>query len=192
MTPLVEIRRKLQRFQIQKEQASANLETDALALAAAQSHETDCQKARQILQEVAEAVQNKALEQIASVVSRCLKTVFAEDAYDFHLRLEPKRGKTEVTILFHKDGVEMAEPLDESSGGQTEIAAFALRLVTIMLSSPKQRRLLVLDEPFKSVHGEMYRNRLAAMLPALAKELGFQIIIATGLDWLKIGKVIEL
>lgn len=189
---LSERRKELNRHLAAHSHAARTVEEERGRLAAAKQSEADAGTAQRIVQEVAEQVQNRVHQRIAAVVTRCLKTVFGKHACVFKLAFVQKRGKTEAEMSFVKDGVEMAEPLDESSGGQVEVAALALRLVTLMMEMPRRRRLIVADEPFRSVHGEAFRERLAAMLPVLADELDFQLIIATGLSWLQIGKVIDL
>jgi hypothetical protein len=42
------------------------------------------------------------------------------------------------------------------------------------------------------VNGEENQRRVAQMLLTLCKELGFQLVLVSDDDWLKVGKVIEL
>lgn len=185
-------RRQIDRGMAALSHATEQAAGEAFCLVSAKQSEADAQNALKIVQEAAESVQNVAMKQVAAVVTRCLRTVFGEDASTFELRFRQSRGKTEADLVLVRDGVEMAEPLDQSSGGQVEVAALALRIVTIMMGMPQKRRVLFCDEPMRSLHGDEYRERLAAMLPMLAKELGFQLIISSGLSWLRIGKVIQL
>ena len=73
---------------------------------------------------------------------------------------------------------------DLTQGGQ------ALTLAEIVMTG--KRRLLVCDEPFKNVNGHENRERLAELLPILCGELDFQIVMATGLDWLKCGTIVPI
>ncbi len=150
-------------------------------------HAAECQV---LIQTAAQAVQERAHNQIAAVVTKCLRTVF-EDDYEFRIDFEKKRGKTEARLLFLKGGKE-EDPMDGSGGGVLDVASFALRLSCIMLRRPRGRKILILDEPFKNVNGENNRDRAAALLTALAEEFDVQIIMATGDDWLKIGTVVEV
>lgn len=147
-------------------------------------------KAQQIVQLVAQAVQQAAHDKIAEVVSRCLAAVY-EDPYTFQIFFDRKRGKTEARMRFCRDGHEY-DPKEGVGGGVLDVAALALRLITLVLQKPKRRKLLVLDEPFKNINGTENRERAALLLTSLAKEFKVQIIITTGYDWLKIGKVIKL
>lgn len=147
-------------------------------------------RAQQLVQVVAEQVQQQAHRQVASVVTRCLKAVFGEDSYEFQIIFERKRGRTEARLLFTRDGLEV-EPLEAAGGGVVDVAAFALRLACLMLSMPRKRKLLVLDEPFRFVSQE-YRPRVRELLLTLSKEMEVQILLVTHAEELVCGKVIEL
>lgn len=183
--------RKLAKLTIQHNLARENVRQERQRLKEAKAKRLAAEEAQQVAQHVAQAIQQQAHKRIAEVVTRCLHTVFGENAYDFDIQFERKRGKTEALLRFLKDGKER-HPLRASGGGFVDIASLALRLSCIMLSKPKSRRLLVLDEPVKNVHGEEYRLRTAELLQTLAKEMNVQIIMTTGFDWLKIGQVVEV
>lgn len=149
----------------------------------------DLLQAQSIAQSVAQTIQQKAHVQIASVVSRCLESVF-DEPYLFKILFEQKRGKTEAKLVFERDGMEV-DPLTASGGGVIDVASFALRLSCLMLSKPKLRRVLVMDEPFKFV-SQGYRENVKSMLEELSKELKIQIIFVTHIEELVTGKVITL
>lgn len=56
---------------------------------------------------------------------------------------------------------------------------------------PKQRKLIVMDEPFRNVSPE-YRIKVRKMIELLSEELGVQFLIATNMRSLKTGTIIEL
>lgn len=155
------------------------LTTELTTLRDAQSH----------VQGITSAVQQKVHERVSTLVSRCLSAVF-DDPYEFKVVFERKRGKTEARLVFVRDGHEF-DPIDGVGQGCVEVAALALRLVKL-LSQPDQRRVLILDEPFKSLHGDNERQRVLRLVEMLAEELKVQFIITTGLNWLRVGKVIDL
>lgn len=149
------------------------------------------QTAQQLVQEIAEEVQNKAHKQIASVVSRCLEAVFGEDAYEFEIRFSRKRGKTEAQLVFVRDGQVREDPLREVGLGVLDVASVALRLSCLMLSLPRKRRLVCLDEPYKHL-SKQYRPAIRDLLLVLAKEMGFQFILSTHSMEIAAGTVVEL
>lgn len=147
-------------------------------------------EAQALIQEVAQRVQQQAHDRIASVVTHCLRAVF-EDPYDFRIDFERKRGRTHAVLSLYRGG-HSVDPLGGAGGGVVDVAAFALRVACLMLVKPPADKVLVLDEPLKNIHGEENRARAAAMVQGIAKDLGVQIIMCTGLEWLKCGKVVEL
>lgn len=150
------------------------------------------ENAQQVIQGVAKGVQELVHAKLASVVSRCLKTVFVDQPYTFKVVFEMRRGKTEADLVLVRDGLELRNPVDEVGLGVVDVASFALRLVRLLLARPKRRRVLVVDEPFRFLHGTENRQRMATLLEVLSKEFKIQIVMTTGQDWLRIGKIIEL
>lgn len=151
----------------------------------------DAEKARLLIQEVAQDIQQKAHHQIASVVTRGLQTVF-DDPYTFQIQFEKKRGRTEARFKFERDGLKV-DPLGASGGGAVDVAAFTLRLACIALSQPPCRRLLILDEPFKNVsERKSYLEKIPELLDVLCRELGVQVIMVTNLKELEVGKIVDV
>lgn len=147
------------------------------------------EEAQQTIQAIAETVQEAAHDRIAGVVSRCLAAVF-DDPYEFRIKFERARGRTEARLTFVRDGMEVS-PLEASGGGVVDVAAFALRLSCLMLARPARRRVVVLDEPFRFVSAG-YRERVRAMLEGLSKDLDVQFIMVTHIEELAVGHVINV
>ena len=144
-----------------------------------------------ILQVVAQSIQEHAHKQISQVVSRCLQCVF-DEPYTFSMEFDRKRNKTAATLVLERDGLILTDPLNSAGGGVIDVAAFALRVACLILSKPKRRRLLVLDEPFKFVHPPERRPRLVSMLEMLADDFDVQIVMVTGIDELRCGTVLDI
>lgn len=148
------------------------------------------QDAQEILQHLAQAVQQQAHQKISEVVSLCLSAVFGEEAYQFGIEFERKRGKTEAVLKFKRGDLNV-DPLSATGGGVVDVAAFALRISCLMLHRPRLSRVVVLDEPFKFVSVQ-YRDKVRTMLEELARDLKIQIIMVTHSEELTAGKIIEL
>lgn len=159
------------------------------ALKAAENLLKDTQAAQEVLQRIAQAVQQKAHERIASVVSSCLKSVF-DDPYEFHIDFERKRGRTEANLRFTRRNLDV-DPMTASGGGVVDVAAFALRVACLMMHRPRLSKLLVLDEPFRFVSAQ-YQPQIRVMLEELADDLDLQIVMVTHNPEFEAGKVIEL
>ncbi len=149
----------------------------------------DSQSAQEVLQFLAQAVQQKAHQRISEVVSSCLSAVF-DDPYQFKIEFERKRGRTEAQLRFVRRDLDV-EPLTASGGGVVDVAAFALRVACLVMHRPRLSRLVVLDEPFRFVSAQ-YRENVRQMLEELAKDMDIQILMVTHIEELETGKVIEL
>lgn len=149
---------------------------------------TDVLEAQKVIQHVAQQVQSQAHRRIASLVSSCLSSVFGDDAYRLAVHFDRKRGRTEARLTFARGGREV-DPTSAAGGGVCDVAAMGLRLSAVVLS--KVRRGLVLDEPFRFV-SKGYRPQVRALLEALSRDLGVQVIMVTHSSELEIGKVVEL
>ena len=169
--------------------AETMLKTEQKKCSEAQDEHLDAVDAQHVIQAIAKGIQESAHKQIAGVVSRCLEAVF-DEPYKFKMNFELKRGRTEVALVFERLGMEV-DPMDASGGGVVDVAAFALRCACLVLSRPKLRRILVMDEPFKFV-SEIYRPRVREMIDALSVDLNIQFVIVTHISELETGKVVRL
>lgn len=146
----------------------------------------NAERGRDVIQQIAESVQNRAHANISGLVSRCIAMVF-DNPYEFQMVFERKRGKTEARPIFMRDGHEH-DPKEMSGIGVMDVAAFALRLSAVLLARPRRRLFEIMDEPFKFVSVE-YRPRVVELLMTLARELGFQFIIVTHDREFAVGKL---
>lgn len=112
-------------------------------------------------------------------------------AYDFRIEFVKRRNKTEADLYFERDGNRYE--YGQVGGGVLDVAAFALRLASLVLRRPPVRKVLVLDEPAKML-SERGGNleRFCDLLVTLADETGFQFIIVSHNQKLEIGKVVRL
>lgn len=180
------ISRGLERYRA----AKSNRTTEKGSLQDLKTTKDDLEQASAIAQTVAEGIQREAHERIAGLVTRCLRTVFGDDAYTFELQVERKRGQVEVRPLLLRDG-EAFNPLDAAGGGVADVAAFGLRLAVLILKHPSPRRILILDESFRFLSVE-YRPQVRALMEALSKELDFQFIFVTHSSDLEVGNVVRI
>lgn len=172
------------------QQAQLLFEKEQQELTQAKERVVHLLQAQQLLQEVATTLQNQANTQIAGVVTRCLRAVFGEEAYDFQILFERKRGKTEAQLLFVREG-QTLDPLTSSGGGCLDVACLALRLVCLLLTTPKLRHLVIFDEPFRNLSPE-YRLLVPTLLETLSQEMSVQIVLSTNFPEYECGKVVRL
>jgi hypothetical protein len=181
-------------FITQRKLAAKRMEEETTSIKEKTSEVNSVEEAQQIAQQVAQTIQQTAHENIARAVTRCLEAIF-EDPYEFSIRFDRKRGKTEATLVLSRNGKEYNDPLNEVGGGVIDVASLSLRLACVMLSKPMRDRVLVLDEPFRNVRGNANKQRLRSLLLSLAEDLGFQFILNVDADAypeFALGSVIQL
>lgn len=179
---------KIQALRNQVENLRNLKQAEEKSLKKAKKHLNNVLEAQSITQEAAQSIQQLVHRQIADIVNKCLLAVF-DDPYEFVIRFSPKRGKTEAELLFLRDGKE----IKDVGGGVLDVASFALRLSSILLSQKDLKPVMILDEPFKNVSkAKGYLERIPEMMISLSEEFGVQFIQVTHVDELKIGKVLEI
>lgn len=176
---------KLHQYQAAVELVKA----ERAALRTARDKHHDLEAAQVLAQEVATQIQELAHEKIATLVSKSLEAVF-DEPYQFKINFEQRRGKTEADLTFERDGLQV-DPMTASGGGVVDVAAFSLRLSSLLLSQPPLRRFLALDEPFRFVSAD-YRERVALLIRQLATDAGCQFLIVTHQKEYRIGTIVEL
>jgi DNA repair exonuclease SbcCD ATPase subunit len=187
---IVNLRKKLDLKKNERISVEMSLQREQEYLVEKQYKKTVIDETNTILKIVITSVQNNVHKSITDIVTRCLRSVFGDSGYDVEMVFESKRGKVEASIQFKRDGY-VYDPMDSTSGGVKEVASFGFRLAAIMLSQPKRRRLMILDEPFSGV-SEEFKPSLVELLELLAKELEFQLFVVTHIEEFKVGKVIKL
>lgn len=186
---LLQEEKKVKTIEALLESVSQSVKREERELVKIEETLKDTRDAQDILQNLAQAVQQRAHQKISEVVSSCLTAVF-DDPYRFKIVFERKRGRTEAHLRFTRRDLDV-DPLTASGGGMVDVAAFALRVACLVLHRPRLSRVIVLDEPFKFVSAQ-YRDNVRGMLEELSEEMQIQIILVTHIEEIATGKVIEL
>lgn len=162
---------KGQRLQVEKDIKSTNKAQKDLKKEL-RSHE----KAREIIKQVAIKTQEKLSYNISEVTSMAMEAVL-ENPYKLELEFVERRNKTECDIHFTRDEIKM-DPF-EGGIGAVDIAAFALRAASWSMQRPRNRNVLLLDEPFKHLKGENANRRMLEMIKQVSEKLGIQILMVS-------------
>lgn len=187
---LAQLRTVTTRQLAQYESACGEVQLEEQALTEVHQDLQDTQAAQEIIQHLAQEIQQQACGRIAALATNCLRAVFEREAYAVKIDFRRLRGKTEAEVYFARGGHRIV-PLMASGGGPVDVASFALRLAAVLLSRPPLRRILCLDEPFRFV-SENYRPAVRVLLERLATEQVTQIIMITHDRELACGDIIEL
>lgn len=134
------------------------------------------EKAHNIIKQVGLETQQQLKVHISDITSLALESVF-DEPYKLVLDFVERRDKTECDILFEENG-HYVDPLTAAGGGVVDLAAFALRIASWAMRSPRTRNTIILDEPFKHLSKDLH-ERASQMIATLSKQLHIQFIIIT-------------
>ena len=130
-----------------------------------------------LIQKVAKETQDNLVFHINELVTLAMSAVF-DDPYEFTIDFTPRRGKTEADIYFVRNKKKI-DPIYSAGGGAVDISAFGLRSSIWSLREPRNRPVLVLDEPLTRLKGKTFPQRGAQMIKEVSKALGIQIIMVS-------------
>jgi len=134
------------------------------------------EQSRSIIQKAAQTTQSYLSLQISGIVSKALKAVFQEEAYDFKVDFVQRRQSTECDLLFTKNNKDM-KPLDSCGYGAADIASLALRIAYWKLDE-EARNVIILDEPTRNL--SLDKQPLAGqIIKQLSDSLDLQFLIVT-------------
>ena len=172
---VTELRRKIDKRSNEKLLIQDRLKGAEESQRLARVVQIDLDAVENTVQFVATKVQTNFGEHVGALVTKALHHVFREmRSVYFAVNFRPNRGKTECQLRLVTEGGKMAHPYDCSGGGVWDTLAFALRCACLVLEQPQRTRFLVLDEPFKFLHGADYRRRALSMLVNTCETLGIQ------------------
>ena len=137
---------------------------------------TRYEQALEIVKLVGLQTQQQFQYHISDIVSMALDAVLP-DPYELKVEFVERRNKTECDIYFSRDGKDI-DPLSASGGGAVDIAAFALRIASWVMMSPRSRNTIILDEPLRFLSQDM-QEKASKMIQELANKIGIQFIIVT-------------
>ena len=164
---LQELKDNLQKLKGKREKVTEELEQAKRDSRIYRRELRTAEKAQLLVQLVAQQTQDQLRYQLTELPRLALQSVF-DDAYDFDVTFEIKRGKVEVEFWFVRDGVRI-NPKKNSGQGAVDIAGMALRPALWSLRVPRNRPTIWLDEPFKHLKGADANRRALAMLKEICK-----------------------
>lgn len=134
------------------------------------------EKAKEIIREVGMQTQQQLQYHISDITSLALESIF-DDPYELRVEFVKRRDKVECDLLFVRNG-EGVDPISASGGGAVDTAAFALRIASWSMRSPRSRNTIILDEPLRFLSEDL-QEKASMMIKQLSEKLGLQFIIIT-------------
>ena len=168
------LRTTLTRKQGQRQKIDNDLITVKSNILMLQDEVDYTEKARLIIQKVAKATQEELEYYISELVTLAFASVFP-NPYEFNVKFEEKRGKTECRMRFLRN-CHKVNPLSGSGGGPLDIASTTLQFTIWSLN--KTRAIIGLDEPFRFLSRNL-QPKAGEMLKEVSKKLGLQILMVT-------------
>lgn len=138
------------------------------------------EEALDIMNTVGVLVQQEFERVVEELVTQALQFVFGS-SYSFEVESEIIRNQPEISLYINVGGERYSPRDEETSGGETDVASFALRVVLWAIQYDKTEPILIFDEPFRYVHGSR-TPYLREMIRYLSDMLGIQFIIVTDDD----------
>lgn len=132
------------------------------------------EKAQAFIQTVAQEIQQNIEFHISDIVQLALDSCWP-GKYDFYVRFEIKRNKTEAALVFLEEKQKI-NPLRSSGGGVVDLSCIALRMAAWSLG--KSSPIIILDEPFPRLSADL-QPKAGEILRELSEKLGIQIIMVT-------------
>jgi len=133
------------------------------------------EEAKEVIRAAGKKTQDQLSFHISDITSLAMSAVF-DDPYELKIDFVQRRNKTECDLFFVRDEVGV-DPLTSSGVGAVDVAAFALRIACWSMNAPRTRNVIIMDEPFKHLRGEVENERVLEMLQNIAKIMKVQIII---------------
>lgn len=155
-----------------------SLESEKLEL---EKELTDEQKILDFLAVLSDNRRKEVIQSIEKLTTKALRTVFKRDDYELVLDITEERKSLACRTYLISDfnGKRIKISLMEGHGGGIwDVTSFILRVVCILILG--YRRVLVLDEPFRSVNLKKDQlHSLGAFIKKLCEDLNFQIIMVS-------------
>jgi DNA repair exonuclease SbcCD ATPase subunit len=162
---------------IQQSLIAQEIEQERLRLEA-----LEIEEAGLILGVVAKKTQEQIGIYLDDMVSVGTEAVFPHDTdYRFAADFVQRRGQTEVDLMLADSHGNRIRPSDQDGGGLVDVVAFLLR-VALWTLGRDTRPVIILDEPFRNLHGREDQRRASELIKRLSERLGLQFIIITGED----------
>lgn len=170
------IRNTYERIKGKKESLETRLADKKKELKLLKQDETLAEEALEVLQKVALQTQGALKYNIETPVTNALAATL-DVPYELQLDFDIKRGKTECSLKFRRDGHEIS-PKDSSGGTALDIASLALRVALWSMSVNKTAPIFILDEFDKHISSDLL-YKTGALIKQLSDDLGIQFIIVT-------------
>ena len=175
---MIDLVTRAEKIKAQRTLVRARLEDAKSRLESARQAQTDIDVVQRTVQYTAARVQTGFGNYIGAIVTKAMRHVFHDRKDDnFVVRFREHNGSTAAELLIVTKSGGTAHPYDCSGGGVWDVLAFALLCAMLVLEQPAPSRFLAMDEPFKFLHGAVWRRRALRMAYNTFAALNIQALI---------------
>lgn len=179
---LSQLRQRLEQQRGALQAIRESLAASESSLEALKLEALDIEESGLILQHVAQQTQSQLAIYLDDMVTAAMAAVFPDDTdYRFKADFVQRRGQTEVDLMLCDADGNRIRPSDQDGGGLVDVVAFVLRVALWSLGKDT-RPVIILDEPWRNLHGLEDQRRASDLVQMLSERLGLQFIIITGED----------
>lgn len=143
-------------------------------------------KAQNLLNQISNDLRGSSLTVIEGIVTSAIREVFQNKPdVQFKLEMNTETSKPSLNAFVVENGFNY-DPLTARGLGMADVISVALRICIKSMYKPRISFPLVLDEPFKFLHGEntdkSYPAQAFAFLKKVTAGLDEQVIFVTGVE----------
>lgn len=136
-----------------------------------------------LLQKYSTLKEDEIRTKIDRVITKGLRAIFPDENFESELEFDIKRGQAvaEPKLVMGELKTNIA---DADSGGVANVVGFLYQLLILAQKKPRQRQIVIADEPFKNLSRE-YLEPAGDFVRVLAERLDMQVVLITHKDELK-------
>lgn len=175
MFEITELRKRLERAKGEAQKLEKNIRQTTEDLQHNRKSLRRHEQALIIIREAGLKTQQQLQFHISDITSLALDAVF-DDPYELVAEFVERRNQSECDLLFVRKGNRI-DPITASGGGTVDVAAFALRVASWSMKHPHSAPVLLLDEPFKHLRGEVENEKVLQMVQEITRKLNVQVIM---------------
>lgn len=142
-------------------------------------------KAQNLLNKISNDLRSSSLTAVEGIVSSAIREVFTDKETNFRMEMNPDTAKPALRT-FVQEGEKQFSILDSRGLGMADLISVALRICIHSMYKPKITFPIILDEPFKFLHGESvegsYPTNAFEFLKKITSGLETQVILVTGAE----------
>lgn len=178
---LARCQEKLNKEKWKLDEAQKNFIRDGLKKADLARRMVAIMEAIKVVQIVSLSLQKNLEFHVSNALQLSESTVF-DDPYAVKLQFDPKRGRTDASILFKKAG-DWVEGEGNIGVGCIDIAALGLRFASLQLLQSNPRPIMLLDEPMKHLRGEDEQRRAGQLMKIFSEKMGVQMLVVADVNF---------